>query len=350
MKLEMGESLCQSYLRHVKQCWLVQTNWRPSERWPKRKPDAELEAMFFDMKRKFDADGKVFKQTANAAQLIKQGEIDVIGIDMQGGVHALDVAFHENGLNYPGGTDSMVLKKLLRAYLLLLAYAPSVQTARKFHIYFVSPKVNPGVQKPLDSIFAELQSEYRQVDWRLITNRAVADLVRATLENSDDVADTSELFIRAAKLLNLAESTSETNNSARSQPTITNDAPAGFQKIVQGLMTTLLEEHPSLLDDATINNLMDADYCKNVLGIKIGNHALLRRVADGRHVGEYSRYYTKEYAGKFYVCSQWGASNHRANAQSLHTFARAIAQKNPGHPGIPALTTHIKALSDCAKS
>lgn len=347
MKLEMGESLCYSYLRHVKQCWLVQTNWKPSEHWPTRKSAAELETMFQDMKRKFDADGKVFKQTNNAAQLIKQGEIDVVGIDPQGGVHALDVAFHENGLNYPGGTVSIVLKKLLRSYMLLHAYAPFGQTEQKFHIYFVSPKVNPGVQTPLNAIFDALRKQYPQAEWHLITNHAFADLVSVTLAKSAAVADTSELFVRAAKLLNLAKPTSEVPITTHSQPKITADAPAGFQPIVQALMATLLEEHPSLLDDEAIHNLMDSDYCKNVLGIKIANHALLRKVERGALINGHARYWTtKEYAGKFYVCSEWWKDHHRANAESLHKFALAIAQNNPNHPGIPALNEHIKALSD----
>ena len=350
MKLEMGESLCYSYLRHVKQCWLVQTNWKPSEHWTTRKSAAKLEAMFQDMKRKFDADGKVFKQTNDAAQLIKQGEIDVIGIDTQGGVHALDVAFHENGLNYPGGTVSIVLKKLLRSYMLLHAYAPSAQTEQKFHIYFVSPKVNPGVQTPLDAIFDALRKEYPQAEWHLITNNAFADLVSATLAKSAAVADTSELFVRAANLVNLAKPTSAVPITAHSQPKTTRDAPARLQDIVQPLMATLLEEHPTLLDAETIDNLMDSDYCKNVLGIKISNLSLLRRVEDGREISGRSRYWAKAYAGKFYVCSEWWTAHHRANAESLHKFARAIAQNNPDDPGIPALNNHIKALSDYAKS
>ena len=349
MKLEMGESLCYSYLRHVKQCWLVQTNWKPSEHWPTRKSAAELEAMFHDMKRKFDPDGDVFKQTNDAAQLIKQGEIDVVGIDPQGGVHALDVAFHENGLNYPGGTVSIVLKKLLRSYMLLHAYAPSAQTEQKFHIYFVSPKVNPGSQTPLDAIFDALRKEYPQAEWHLITNNAFADLVSVTLAKSAAVADTSELFVRAAKLLNLAKPTSAVPITTHSQPKTTADAPAGFQPIVQALMATLLEEHPTLLDEATIGNLMNLAYCQNTLGIKL-SYPILRRKEDGIQIEGYPRYYAKPYAGKFYVCSQWQRKDHRANAESLHKFALAIAQSNPDNPGLPALNNHIKALSDYAKS
>ena len=131
---------------------------------------------------------------------------------------------------------------------------------------------------------------------------------------------------------------------------ITGNTPAKFQPIVRALMTTLLEEHPTLLDDATIRKLMDPDHCKNVLGISITNHSLLRGVEDGREISGHPGYYTKKYAGKFYVCKEWWAAHHRANAESLRKFALDIAQNNPDNPGIPALNNHIKALSDYAKS
>ena len=38
MKIEIGESLASSYLRHVKLCWLVQTNWKTSEHWSMKLP------------------------------------------------------------------------------------------------------------------------------------------------------------------------------------------------------------------------------------------------------------------------------------------------------------------------
>lgn len=33
MKIEMGESLFYSWLRHVKECQMVQTNWKISPKW-----------------------------------------------------------------------------------------------------------------------------------------------------------------------------------------------------------------------------------------------------------------------------------------------------------------------------
>ncbi len=203
MKIEVGESLGYSYLRHVKQCWLVQANWKASEHWPKHKTDDELETMFLAMKDNFDRDGSVFKKTKDAAQLLKQGEIDVVGVDLKGNVHAIEVAFHEGGLIYGSGpeTRNRVLKKSLRTMLMLSAYhAPGT----KFHIYFASPKVNPRTQQKLEGVFCSLKAKYPDIDWNILINADfIKQLMRPTLEKGDTVADTSELFVRAAKLLGL---------------------------------------------------------------------------------------------------------------------------------------------------
>lgn len=70
------------------------------------------------MRYKLDSRGSVFKgtfkQTATCRQFLKQAEIDVLGVRLDGGIHAVEVAFHEGGLLYTGGTDKNVLKKMLR--------------------------------------------------------------------------------------------------------------------------------------------------------------------------------------------------------------------------------------------
>ena len=61
-----------------------------------------------------------------------------------------------------------------------------------------------GVQAPLDTDFAALREQYPDVTWHLITNeRCHLEIVQQTLEKAESVADTSELFVRSSKLLNL---------------------------------------------------------------------------------------------------------------------------------------------------
>ena len=362
MKIEIGESLCYSYLRHVKRCWLVQSNWKVSEHWDKRSSEEELDDLFSSMRDLFDRDGSVFKQTKDAGQFLKQGEIDVVGLGQDGSVHALDVAFHEAGLNYGGGADKRVLKKLLRAVLILKAYHAS---DTELHVYFVSPKVHRAVQQPLEDIFTELEGEYPEIGWHLLTNDAFADqVVRPTLEKAVAVADTSELFVRSAKLLELAGMGTIGEGGAHRGRMVAERAGVKYaatkpiaeesvisdrgkiQPLVQNLMETLLDDFPSLLDDADEHNMMDKERCKKALGLRIGNHPLLRLQKDGREIGGRGRYYETIYGGKFYLCSQWGKAYHLENARSLLRLVTGLIKRRVGHPGLTALEKHRAALQD----
>lgn len=342
MKIEIGESLACSYLRHVERCWLVQANWKAPEHWGRRLTDAELEALFEQMKSRFDR--AVFKQTKNAAQFLKQGEIDVVGVDQEGGVHAMEVAFHEAGLNYGSVTETVnrVLKKMLRTLLILRAYHPP-QTP--LYIYFLSPKVNPAVQRPLEEKFAALRQEYPHIGWSLLTNADFAEsVVKPTLENASNVADSSELFVRSVKLLETTGYRLIPPWTAPNGPTPPNGPPTRkIQPLVEDLMRTLLVARPALLSDAEKRDLQDNVHCNSRIGLQIGNFGLIRRIEEGRIINGHGRYWADRY-GDFYVCSQWGKSYHRANAQSLLAWVEDLIERKPEHAN--ALRPHAQAFRD----
>ncbi len=357
MKIEIGESLGYSYLRHVKQCWLVQTNWKAPEHWEKAQADGVLENEFQNMRHRFDPDGTVFKKTTDSSQFLKQAEIDVVGVDQDGGVHAMEVAFHEAGLNYGGGADKRVLKKLLRTKLILDAYGPA---GTRRDIYFASPKVNPGVSQPLEDVFSRLREEYPSVHWHLMTNeKFTSELLEPTLGKAREVADTSELFVRSFKLLELAGADSdrrsgddpETNGAtrkgygptARVTPGTTNQS---LQDIVKELMRTLLEDYPTLLGDGDLPNLMDPDYCERSIGLQLGSFALLRRQEDGTAISGHNRYWSRVYGGQYFVTNNWWKDHHSRNAESLLQFVEKLIGERQGNPGIAALEAHRVALQN----
>ena len=124
-------------------------------------------------------------------------------------------------------------------------------------------------------------------------------IVEATLAKTDSEADTTELFVRAAKLLKLTGF----NNIQQLNPTTTMDGgnkttqiTGKLQPLVKGLMQTLLVDAPSLLCEEDKRNLMEAEYCKINLGIKIGNLALMRELKLGKSVSGNPRYYAQPYA------------------------------------------------------
>ncbi len=53
MKIEMGESLIYSWLRHVRCCQIVQTNWKVSSQWPLHHED-ELQTIMSTVSHAFE--------------------------------------------------------------------------------------------------------------------------------------------------------------------------------------------------------------------------------------------------------------------------------------------------------
>ena len=60
MKIEMGESLMQSWLKHAKECKITQLNWKPSTNWTTYN-DQSIEELYRRMSTHFP----VFKNNAN---------------------------------------------------------------------------------------------------------------------------------------------------------------------------------------------------------------------------------------------------------------------------------------------
>lgn len=197
MKIDMLESLGYSFLRHVQGCWIVQTNWKASAEGLQEEAWEPLEARFREMREKFGND--VFKGTKTVQQLLKQAEVDVVGVTADGEVHALEAAFHEGGLLYGGGAEAIIRKKMLRTHLVLEALA---RFADHRHIWVVSPNVGPTTRAALVHIFEELRQEYPLVRWHLCVGQSFRnEVLEPTLGAAKGVSDTSELFLRAERLL-----------------------------------------------------------------------------------------------------------------------------------------------------
>ena len=80
MKIEAGESLVYSWMRHIKKCQFVQTSWKVSPKWDISGTDT-LEALFDEIAEHFQQKHglEVFKE-AGFQQTLRQLECDVIGL------------------------------------------------------------------------------------------------------------------------------------------------------------------------------------------------------------------------------------------------------------------------------
>ena len=202
MKIDVGESLLGSYLRHVKKCFIVQPNWKPSGNWIPV-PD-RYDPVFGEYNRiqKHPAFTEIFK--TNFDHTIRQTEIDMLGLDQEGVLYAANVAFNENGISYGPKTDTRnrVIKNLLRAYLALSYYFPG----NKMVLMFCSPKVLGPTEEIILDYFKILHSDFNtsMAEFRYYSNNDFRDsMLLETLDCTGEEFDTSELFLRSFKLISL---------------------------------------------------------------------------------------------------------------------------------------------------
>lgn len=188
-------------------------------------------------------------------------------------------------------------------------------------------------------------------------NKDIQVVIQAELENNakvramarayEELTETDKALFRLATGI---VQDAATNSRGRQRNPDAEPAPGGepgqVQPLVRSLMRTLLEDYPALLTEADIRNLMNREYCKNSLALELKNLALLRNVDAGRHISGRARYWTRVYANRIYVCNNWWKDDHLANAKSLLRFVTELAERNPNHPGVPALEHHQQALRD----
>jgi hypothetical protein len=206
MKIEMGESLIYSWLRHEKQCQLAQTNWKASPYWV-LDSRGELQslyekfAQYYQDKYQYD----IFKG-CSMEQLIKQAEIDAIGISFSQSaqsIYAVDIAYHEAGLNYGDKSKTLtkIIQKCVRTALCLYGFF-SIATGE---IIFASPKINPVIEKELSPMFVELTDLFSQLGLEFTAilycnDTFLTGIMQPVLKKGTSIADTSELFLRSVQM------------------------------------------------------------------------------------------------------------------------------------------------------
>ena len=315
MKIEIGENLVYTWLRHVRGCRVTQLNWKSSPLWDvSESVKIVLESFMKEVNSTFSTRGwDIFKKTKGLSQLLKQVECDVFGIYEENGVPSVIVAesaFHENGLNYGSKeeTCAKVIAKMAKAAIAIYAYLPWV---KNFEVIFASPKVNSNIMEILPDAVAELSDILRMhhIPGRVsfLANEAYRQelLIPVMDVRESGVADSSELFLRSIQLLSLymdeklQVETGDTIVETKGAVQVNNDEKIG--KIVKTVLKEALEK--GCCSDNEINLLMRNDYSRQVFGLNFPLLSFEREMRNGVY-----RYYKTPLTikgQKFYLCSQW---------------------------------------------
>ena len=307
MKIEMGESLFYSWLRHVKECQIVQTNWTTSQKWNLQHED-ELQRIMSVTAERFlqKYNYKIYKQTASLSQLLQQAECDALGVDYRQGelkVFAVDVAFHESGVNY-GDKDSTIMKiiaKSLRTAMCIYGYLDT----KDAEIIFASPKINKNVLTGLGPCIADAQEMLNELGFdfrlRIIANDDFQKMIlEPILMVSGGVSDTNELFIRSYKMIQMFEGK---HKAPKIQILSGNSAAYGelkVGKLAQLVVRSILESNK--VSDEELLNMQQKEYSKN----KFNQSRPVLVKADEEY--DHVRYYKDPVKIKgidYMLCSQW---------------------------------------------
>jgi hypothetical protein len=316
MKIEIAENLIYSYLKHVEGCRIVQTNWKTSNQWTITEHDKILsKELFAKFKQSISLSG-IFKKYS-FEQLIRQAEIDVLGINpAEKSVFGIDIAFHSAGVNYgnKNETNTRIVKKILRTVLIMQSYFSEFE---KVNSYFIAPKTNRANVEPILDLINEANEIIgdEMITISFITNDDFFEgIVEPTIKRIDEDNDTSELFIRSIKLIQLdkRKKLSEYSKKSKSKHIVqpnnlynTEKKEVNNMKIGQFVQHSMRDIYNNkLITDEELERLQNIDYSNKVFrqNLEILRHKS-REIsgADGRN-----RYYARElFFGDYHLTSQW---------------------------------------------
>jgi hypothetical protein len=323
MKIEIGEFLILSWLRHVRGCVLTQMNWIPSPAWPIAR-ERELITTFETVRRLSDAAiGAPIFDGCELRPFLRQARIDVLGLrpDREAGAIeaiAVDSAFHEGELHDDNAEETIgrVVKRMIRAAFALDAYLPLGQASVVFATPWMSGTIRQDVQRHLGRLEARLAEQRGpaapRLRFRVIANADFTDeIVQPVLAHVDAIADTSGLLRQAQQLARPRDSGSS-DGGARAGT----DRPGATRKAsrigehVRSTMTALAAS--GRLTARIVGNLLDTRYCKAKFDLGHpflkpvdGAIPLARQGKDRHGRGRYWKQPLKIAGGEFLMCSQW---------------------------------------------
>lgn len=217
MKIEMGESLGASWLKHVKGCDIVQTNWKVSPGANCKNFD-KIQEILDELKVEFGESSIDIFGNEGPAQIVRQTECDVLGLDLcsdgRVNVNALEVAIHlkGDGLHYSGlkhanptkrvnVSDDKVVAKLFGIAMTMFSSMDKVEGEISFASPIVRADLLANINSRLDLLKAILAKHGLNFVFRMYANQDFyLEIMRRVLAVANDVADTNELFLRAMQI------------------------------------------------------------------------------------------------------------------------------------------------------
>lgn len=347
MKIEIGESLVSSWLKHVNGCQIVQENWKISSLWETSIEPRVIEKMFNSLKKSFKEDELTFiSKNQKSTQMIKQGEVDCLGIKMilnddrvliVDSIYAVDIAFHEGGLNYGKieETKSRLRKKMIRTAFSLY----QLLGVKKGEIIFATPKVPIMHESDIKQTALDVSKHFNnaieggEFNFKVYCGEDFKNfIVEPVLEIINENSDSNELFARSTKLLNLfgllnndkkdvVDNLLKVNKLNSSSGEFTKATNLKIGVYVQNIFKEL--ELENKLTQEVVNKLLDKDISKDLFNI---NFPVLKEDSGDKNDAfdekGRARYYLKKTYSfnkkEYLLCNHWYEKDNRVKLEEWY--------------------------------
>lgn len=230
MKIEIGEFLILSWLRHVRGCVLTQMNWSPSPAWPVAR-ERQLGTAFEAVQELcVDATGRRILEDRDVGAFVRDARIDVLGLRLDRATRhveaiAVDSAINDDELPHGDAEETIVrlIQRMLRAGFALAAYLNPPQVSVVFATPWLAQPIREEVQRRLARLEARLAGQRHpavsRLRFRVIADGDFADeIVQPVLEHVDTLAATSGPVGNAARAGNGAARPGSTAKSTAKRP------------------------------------------------------------------------------------------------------------------------------------
>jgi hypothetical protein len=325
MKIEIGESILIPWLRHVKKCQIVQTNWKPSFLSWKLKKEKALQKLMTESDFVFreNYDYEIYRKTSSFEELIQQAKIDILGIAFDNDdwhIYAFNAAYHEDGLDYGSEEDTVieVLNMMLSAAMCIYGYFGWSAG----DIIFASPKMNKNTMDILKSRLNHATILLRKNGFRhhlqLMANRDFNEMIiQPVLAVSASVGGTTEFIARRLYEDNLfaddkqaEENRGESKTGAGDSDNVSPVEQDGIyelsgMKIGALVQTVLLKMFSNNeVSRKEVELMQTFHYSRKTFDIQ---YPLLVKVSsgNGQAVPRYWPEAVDIYGEKYFICSEW---------------------------------------------
>ena len=321
MTIDMGESLILSYLKHIKKCKIVQTNWKVSDSWDK---DEAKDIILANLKNSINGIDESIFGKEEISKIIKQAECDAIGITFDEAnspiIYAVDVAFHRDGLGY--GSEKVnaikVVHKSVRTAMLIYKFFH----IDKAEIIFATPKVK-GRQYELiqEYILQEDQIVKNHLGPRFSIKFIYGDEFKTEILGNvhslyNSVNDTSECFLRCYQLLKLFDG----DMVKAFDEDIESQTPENAEVNVGWIANnTLREKLESITNLTTIKELTTEEYSKNHFLL---HYPVIAGCVTNEHKNRYYMRPLKILGAEYYLCNDWYERNRQPLLKWIENFTK----------------------------